>query len=294
MPNPGGPRPATSLTLVAALAVLAVFAVPAAAQVGPAAGPQDYPAQPAPPYAQPSPAYTQAPPYAQPAPAPPYAQPAPAPSYPSPRSSFKLPPIGVRLDLLDLVLRGRLDIELEAAPLDWLSVEVVPLAVVGAQPIGHRLRFTADDKIYQGSAGIGPFAGFTAGAGFWLDGKALQGTVVRANVAVHGFEYLSRNSDGSRIDRVVDNQRRLQLLLGHHRRWGHFTLTSGFGFEYELTDTRRCFESGSNSPTSRGCQVEELYLRTTPPSISGAKSENVHWVLHPLYLVARLGIGAAF
>src|SRR5690606_10125758 len=195
-------------------------------------------------YAQPAPGYAQ--------PAPGYAQPAPAPAAPE----RLIPPSSVRLDMWSLILQGRLALELETAPLDWLSIEMVPIFVLAAQPIGSRLLFDKYDQIYQGAAGVGPLAGASLGVAFWLDGKPLRGTAVRTGLTFYGFEYEARDTDGeTRLDRVVDNQRRLTLLLADSRRWGHFTLSTAFGVEYELTDQRRCFEEMSNSATTTGCRV---------------------------------------
>ena len=242
----------------------------------------------------PPPGGTTPPPAAAPPPA--QAQPGyggtydPAPPPPPPRDrggSFKVPDLSVRIDPINWLIFGRLGFELEAEVWKFLSVEVVPVFVASSDPPAHNLGgFPASLK--QRSNGLGALSGASISAGFWLEGKPLEGNVLRVVFTNYGYEYVTEDNAGV-IDRVTHTERRLFGFFGSHSRWGFFTITGGLGLGVELNDEQRCFESGV---ATTECSGDELLIRAD--RTADPRFINLNGALHPAYFMFRLSLGFIF
>jgi hypothetical protein len=206
---------------------------------------------------------------------------------------FEMPGISIRLDPLNWLLDGRLGIELEVAPLPWFSVELVPVFVVNSEP--PTIDFDSlDEDISQHSNGLGSLAGTSIGAGFWLDGEAFRGYVLRAIFTNYGYTF--RASDGSgTFDRVNRTERRLLGFFGSYMRWSFFTIGGGLGLGYELNQQERC--ALRSVPTTGGSRIAsdpdadcdgDLELAADR---SASSRVNVNGFLHPVYFEGRLSLG---
>ena len=277
--------------------------------VAPAPAPQPYPNQPPPAYppqAYPPPQQPAYPPPAQPYP-PPQTQPGvsqqptyasgavetPAGTGQSP-SRLEIPDFSVRIDPLNWVVEGQLGFEIEVEALEWLTIETVPRFVMAHEPL------TLPDNIRQYSNGLGPLAGASLSAGFWLEGDSFRGTVIRAGLTRYGYRYASiakkgERTEGQPLDEASLTQTRLTLMLGSGRRFGYFTLGGGFGIEYELFDReRQCLERPSGPwemVTKVGCDSREFLLRRRESEPDAA---NLRSFLFPLEFVFRFSVGVVF
>jgi hypothetical protein len=306
-----------------------VFAAPAllAAQEPPAAPPSSAdtaPAEPAPTAAsapEPMPA-EQAPPTAPPEDLPPPPPPPPPPEEPVPAGrydgqvdrggyaqetypedgdpepsgaggKFEMPGISIRLDPFNWLLDGRLGVELEVAPLKWLSVELVPVFVANSEP--PTIDFSSlDEDISQHSNGLGALAGTSLGVGFWLDGEAFRGYVLRAIFTNYGYTFKATDGSGT-FDRVDRTERRLMGFFGSYMRWAFFTIGGGLGLGYELNQQERC--RLRSVPTTNGTRIAadpaadcdgELQLAADR---GASRVFDVNGFLHPVYLEGRLSLG---
>ena len=169
----------------------------------------------------------------------------------------------MRVDPFNLLIEGKLRIELEVALLKWLSFEMVPLFVVNEQPPSFGY-FTGPNGIYRKSNGWGPLAGSSFDLGFWLEGKAMRGTVLRVIMTNYSYDYVAPT------DSVAHVERQLFGFLGSQSRWGLFTISGGFGLGAELNPQRHCYYNALNaqgqimSVPSDQCDQKALFLRTNP------------------------------
>lgn len=204
-----------------------------------------------------------------------------------------MPDFSVRIDPLNWIVEGQLGIELEVEAFEWLTFETVPIFVMAHEPLA------LPDRVRQYSNGIGPLAGASLSAGFWLEGDSFRGTVVRAGITRYGYEYASFAKPGEareneRLDHATLTQTRLTLLLGSGRRFGYFTIGGGFGIEYELFDrARQCLEtSGGRWYTKRdGCDRREFLMRRRE---SEGDAANIRGFLFPLEFTFRFSLGVVF
>ena len=206
---------------------------------------------------------------------------------------FKMPGISIRLDPFNWLLDGRLGIELEVAPLEWLSVELVPVFVANSEP--PTIDFSSlDEDISQHSNGLGSLAGTSLGVGFWLDGEAFRGYVLRAIFTNYGYTFKARDNQGI-FDRVGRTERRLMGFFGSYMRWSFFTIGGGLGLGYELNQQERCELNAV--PTSDGTRIApdpdadcdgELQLAADRNAV---RAFDVNGFLHPVYLEGRLSLG---
>ncbi len=203
--------------------------------------------------------------------------------------------MSVRIDPFNWLLNGRLGLELEVAALDFLTIEAIPQFVVNQQPPGLKL-YSAPDTVYQKSNGLGALAGASLGLGFWLDGKPLRGTVIRAVLTNYALAYNSHDDTGE-IDRTTYTERQVQALIGSHARWGAFTFAGALGLGYELTKQRRCLTGTAANPvpSTAGCKDDEhLLLASRVDGVNPPTAVNLMSPLFPVSFVGRISVGAAF
>lgn len=215
--------------------------------------------QPPPGYAQPNQGYGYGQPggYGGPAPPPP---PPPEPSYDQ---------FSIRFDPLMWILDGRPSLELEYAPLEWLSIEAAPMLATQA---------LINDSYKQTGGGI------SGSLGFWLDGTAYSGTVIRPIVQLNAMTYKSNYQAPAGYDEATDGlleykhtETRIGGMIASHHRWGHFTIVTGFGL---LVDTNA-------SKDDRVLRVDETNVQDVYGPFMSGLSTKVDWAL-------RLSMGAVF
>jgi hypothetical protein len=204
-----------------------------------------------------------------------------------PKSKSKIPDFSVRVDPLNWILEGRLGTEIEVALLDSLTIETVPVFVTSEQPPLLNLQGVAD-TLYQKSGGLGPMSGATIGLGYWLDGKAFRGYVLRAIFTNYSYKYEAREA-GAIVDSVKHTERRLGGMIGSHSRWGAFTLASGLGLGVEMNRHRRCEDAAGNMVTE-GCQEDQLAIRLN----ANNDKLDLFGPLHPAYFFFRISLGLVF
>jgi hypothetical protein len=214
-----------------------------------------------------------------------------------------MPTFSVRVDPLNWLLDGHLGFEVEVGLLEWLTVESIPMFVASKQPP----IFNSVDELEQAGNGIGALAGASLGVGFWLNGTAFRGDVLRVGINHYSVEYTTRaledegsssldpTSRGDILDRVVHNRTRLAVLFGSHKRWGFFTLAGGIGLEYEMNDTKRCLDNESGvwrSTADPPCDDDQLQIaRDRLGTVSEPRAVNLYDWLHPFYPVFRFSLG---
>jgi hypothetical protein len=197
-----------------------------------------------------------------------------------------MPPWSVRLDPFNWLLEGRLGLELEAGLLSFMTVELVPVFVVNDSPPTLHYFSGYGDSLTQESNGVGALSGVSIGAGFWLEGKPLRGTVLRALFQNYGYTYETAESDGTPIDSMSHTDRVLMGMLGSVNRWGAFTIATGIGLGVDLNDEERCYLDGDapGSPTGKGCG--DIQLRGRGTDLLGVTS-----FLYPAVLTGRISLG---
>jgi hypothetical protein len=166
--------------------------------------------------------------------------------------------MSVRLDPFNLVMSGDLNLELEVGVLKFLSVEVVPSFVVNENPPTLGYLSGLEEQVERKGNGIGPLAGATFDVGFWLNGKAMRGTVLRVMFQSHSYEYVASDQAGV-FDSVRVTERVLGGFLGSQSRIGAFTMAGGFGLGGVIGGQKRCF-SANERPTSE-CRNNQLLIQ---------------------------------
>ena len=206
---------------------------------------------------------------------------------------FELPAFSIRLDPFNWLLDGRFGLELEVAIFDAITVELVPSFVANDSP--PTIDFDSlDQDITQHSNGLGALAGTSLGVGFWLDGKAFEGYVLRAIFTNYGYTFEASDSAG-KFDLVNRTERRLMGFIGSYMRWGFFTIGGGLGLGYELNQQERCDLNVATTAggddvirgVSNGCDGE-LQLAADRGANSYA---DINGFLHPVYLEGRFSLG---
>lgn len=191
------------------------------------------------------------------------------------------------MDPLNWLLDGRLGIELETEIYKFLSLELVPVFVTSELP--PRLQWGSDGIVSQESNGVSALAGTSIGAGLWLSGKPLRGTVVRAIFTNYSYTYKASDENGV-FDSVSHVDRHVYAYLGGHSLWGIFTLAGGFGIGVELNKEQRCFMNGR--VMTSGCRNEELDIALD--RTWGRAPGNLHNSTYPIQLMFRLSLGVTF
>jgi hypothetical protein len=204
-----------------------------------------------------------------------------------------VPGFSVRFDPFNWLIEGRLGLELEMVAWKFISVEAVPVFVVNDTP--PVFNFSGrDDPVSQRSHGLGPIAGTSIGAGFWLSGKPLSGYVLRAIFTNYAMTYKASDSAGE-FDRVNHTERRLVAYIGSHSRFGLFTLAGGLGLGYELNQQQRCFVNRGSSDAmwaTSGCPDSgELHIKLDRMAKSVA---DLNGSFHPIYIMVRFSLGLTF
>jgi hypothetical protein len=199
-----------------------------------------------------------------------------------------MPALGFRIDPFNWLLQGRLGIELETEVWEFISFELVPIFVVNEQPPLINLRGIGSE-LTQHSNGLGAMSGASFGLGFWLEGKPLEGNVLRVILTDYGYEYKTEDDAGP-IDSVKHTERHLYGYFGSHSRWGFFTIAGGIGLGVELNKEERCFPDPPttvDAAKKTGCDGQNLIAVTrnvdTVADLNGA--------LHPVYLMGRISLG---
>lgn len=210
---------------------------------------------------------------------------------PNPRTKF--PGISIRLDPFNWLIDGRLGLELEVVAWQFISVEAVPIFIANDTPPAFNFQ-GREDAVSQHSHGLGPIAGTSIGAGFWLSGKPLEGYVVRAILTNYGLTY--KASDGSGVfDRVNHTERHLIAYIGSHSRFGLFTIAGGIGLGYELNQQQRCFANRGTAQVmaaTSGCRnsgVLDILLDR-----EGVGVADLNGAFHPFYIIGRFSVGVTF
>ena len=202
---------------------------------------------------------------------------------------LEIPGFSIRMDPFNWLIEGRLGFELEVVVWKFISVELVPVFVANDEPPSFNFS-GRDDPISQHSNGLGPIAGTSLGAGFWLSGKPLEGYVLRAILTNYGFTYRASDRTGT-FDEVDFTERRLMAFFGSHSRFGFFTLSGGIGLAYELNQQQRCFASGSDEVATSGCpDDDEQHILIER---DGSAVADLNGGFHPIYLEARFSLGIA-
>jgi hypothetical protein len=286
------------------LGAILTFAPSLWAQPEPVPPPEPPPAEPPPPPAEPPPAEPPPPPpAAEPAPAEPpppaypaaYPEPEPLPPPPPPAEApdegFKMPPFSVRIDPFNWLLEGRLGLELEVGLLKFMSVEIVPVFVANEKPPTLNLS-GSPDTLRQESNGLGPISGASIDVGFWLEGEALHGYVIRLGITNYGYTYRTEDDLGE-IDTVDTVEREVFFMFGSQSNWGAFTIAGGIGLGLHLNKDQRCFPDGATSVsqvTTENCD-DELQI-VTERDFSNVV--DLHGGLFPADLFARFSLGVMF
>ena len=130
---------------------------------------------------------------------------------------------------------------------------MVPVFVTSELP--PNMRWSTDGIVSQESNGVSALSGTSVGAGFWLSGKALRGTVVRAILTNYSYTYKASDENGV-FDSVSHVDRHFYGYLGGHSTWGLFTLAGGFGIGVELNKEQRCQANGRVATS--GCRNDEF------------------------------------
>jgi hypothetical protein len=221
---------------------------------------------------------------------------------PPPRRSggggWTRPDISIRLDPFNWLLEGRLGLELEVEVWEFLSVEVVPVFVANTQPPSFNLR-GRDDVLSQHSNGLGPLAGASIGAGFWLMGTPFEGYFLRAIFTNYGYTYES-SDDAGRIDQVSHTERHLVFMFGSQSNFGPFSISFGLGLGYELNQQERCFPEGVSTvddALTSDCDDELDIALERPENLSPGERlpvGHLNGPLHPIYLGGRISLGFTF
>jgi hypothetical protein len=220
---------------------------------------------------------------------PPVYEPPPPPE--PPRSKRSIPEMSIRVDPFNLLIDGKLGIELEAAVLKWMSVELVPIFVVNDTPPTFNY-FTGPQGLKRESNGWGPLAGTSLDVGFWLQGKAMEGNVLRLILTNYSYKYTAP------LDSVSHVERQLFGYFGSHDRFGAFTIAFGFGLGGELHPQRRCYVANSDrtySPSEQ-CETNALLLRTDKVNARGLVPNTVDLGggLGNIQVLGRISLGVVF
>lgn len=206
--------------------------------------------------------------------------------------------MSLRLDPFNLILLGDMNLEIEVGVLKWLSVEVIPSFIVNERPPTFGYLAGREEQLRRKSNGLGPLAGGTLDAGFWLEGKAMRGTVLRVMLQSHSYEYVASDPAGV-IDSVRTTERVVAGFLGNQSRIGLFTIAGGFGIGGVIGGQRRCF-TVNEMPTSQ-CPNNELLMQVirhrhdpNPALDPPLQVINLNGMLGSVRLLARASLGVVF
>ncbi len=197
-----------------------------------------------------------------------------------------MPDISLRIDPFNLLLEGKLGLELEVELYKLLSLELVPVFVISESPPTLNYSTYEKSSLSQASNGWGPLSGAAIDLGIWFGGKPFKGTVLRAGFSNYAYTYTT-TAPGN--DSVSHTSRQLFAMIGSHSRWGVFTLAYGLGLGYELNQQNRCFDRLGN-PISE-CDKDELLIKLNR---DGSSYADLSSYLYPFDFLARLSLGVVF
>lgn len=205
--------------------------------------------------------------------------------------------MSVRVDPFNLIIDGKLGIELEVAVLKFMTAELVPVFVVNEAPptFGY---LTGPHGLKRKSNGLGPLAGTSVDVGFWLQGRAMDGNVLRVIFTDYGYKYTAP------LDSVTHTERVLYGYFGSQERWGAFTIAGGLGLGVDLNKQRRCYVADNpNAPgdqmtfhPSNQCDDNALFLRTDRVNVPGVAPSvvDLNGGLGGVQILVRFSLGVVF
>jgi hypothetical protein len=195
-------------------------------------------------------------------------------------------------------MSGDLNVELEVGVLKFLSVEVVPSFVVNQNPPTLGYLSGLEERLERKGRGLGPLAGATFDVGFWLNGRAMRGTVLRVMFQNHSYEYAASDQAGV-FDRVNVTERVLAGFLGSQSRIGAFTMSGGFGIGGVVGGQKRCF-TANEMPTMH-CGKNQLLIQVERHAHRPVEIEDPPLVVTDLNgflggvrLIGRFSLGVVF
>lgn len=198
----------------------------------------------------------------------------------------------IRFDPLNWLLLGRLSVELEASLFKYLSVQLTPVFVTAQSPIAVNYS-GLDDPLTQHSNGLGPLSGASLGVGVWPWGVPFKGYVFRVEFTNYGYTY--RTSDAKGVIESRDfTERRVQLFIGSHSRFGAFTFAGGFGLGYELHQVDRCALSVASDGEIVGRSSDCHGKQQIALDRNAQEKADLNGPLHPVYFIARFSLGVVF
>ena len=207
----------------------------------------------------------------------------PPPPKPEKKGLLWPPPWSVRLDPFTAIFYGQLNVELEVGLLKWLSVEFVPQFVVNETPALWGSFNGREDAVRQASNGWGPLSGTSIGAGFWLQGKPLEGYVLRAIFQNYGYSYESYDVRGVQVDKFDHTARVLMAMFGSNSTFGGvFTVAGGIGLGVDVNGEKHCYIAGCDG----------IQLGLDPPPVTQVVT--VTSSFYPAVIAARISFGVTF
>ena len=226
----------------------------------------------------------------------------PAPAASTPQDDFESdvqenrrrerPQFSVRFDPLNWLLLGRLSVELEASVWKYLTVMLTPVFVTAQSPIAVNYA-GLDAPLTQHSNGLGPLSGTSVGVGVWPWADPFHGYVFRLELTNYGYRYRTSDAKGV-IDAVTFTERRLQLFVGSHSRFGPFTFAGGFGLGYELNQVDRCGLTTDSDGTIVGRTNDCHGKQQIALDRNMQERADLNGPLHPVYFLARFSLGVVF
>jgi hypothetical protein len=198
-----------------------------------------------------------------------------------------MPGFAVRVDPLDLLLEGKLGLELEVALWKIITLEVVPLFIVNEEPPTFNL-VGREENITRESNGLGALAGASFGAGFWVQGKPFQGYVLRAILTNHALTYRVSDDRGE-VDQASHTERHFYGFFGSYSRWGAFTLGGGFGLGVELNKEERCYRLNQTGMPALSTDCKGEFSVKADRSATQVIALNS--MLHPVQFMFRFSLG---
>jgi hypothetical protein len=202
------------------------------------------------------------------------------------------PQFSIRFDPLNRLLLGRLSVELEASVWKYLTVMLTPVFVTAQSPIAVNYA-GLDEPLTQHSNGLGPLSGTSVGVGVWPWAEPFHGYVFRLEFTNYGYRYRTADAKGV-IDAVTFTERRLQLFVGSHSRFGPFTFAGGFGLGYELNQVDRCGLTTESDGTIVGRTNDCHGKQQIALDRNMQEKEDLNGPLHPVYFLARFSLGVVF
>lgn len=209
---------------------------------------------------------------------------APPPPEKAESAGFTIPDFSLRVDPFNWLLEGRLGIEMEVELYDFITAELVPVFVVSDQPPALNLQ-GIPDTLYQHSNGLGALSGTSVGVGFWLEGDAFEGYVLRAVLTNYSYSYETKDDLGV-IDAAEHTERQFYGMLGSHARWGAFTIAGGLGLGVELNKQDRCPDGIDASR----CDSSELLIAANRTG----SLVDLNGPLYPAVIHGRFSLGVVF